>query len=35
MALEHEALSERIIGAVIEMHQRLGPDVLESLYEFA
>ena len=25
MALEHEALTERIIGAAIEVHRRLGP----------
>jgi hypothetical protein len=24
MALEHEALTERIIGAAIEVHRRLG-----------
>ena len=35
MALEHEALTERIIGAAIEVHRRLGPGFLESLYEKA
>jgi hypothetical protein len=35
MALEHEALTERIIGAAIEVHQRLGPGFLESVYEKA
>jgi len=30
MALEHEALTERIIGAAIEVHRRLGPGYLES-----
>jgi PD-(D/E)XK nuclease superfamily len=35
MALEHEALTERIIGAAIEVHRRLGPGFLESIYENA
>src|SRR5262249_21861174 len=35
MALEHEALTERIIGAAIEVHGRLGPGFLESVYEKA
>ena len=35
MALEHEALTERIIGAAIEVHRRLGPGYLESFYEKA
>jgi GxxExxY protein len=35
MALEFEALTERIIGAAIEVHRRLGPGFLESLYEKA
>jgi len=30
MALEHEALTERIMGAAIEVHRRLGPGFLES-----
>ena len=28
MALEHDALSERIIGAAIEVHERLGSGFL-------
>src|SRR6266851_283520 len=35
MALEFEASTERIIGAAIEVHRRLGPGFLESLYEKA
>jgi GxxExxY protein len=35
MALEHEALTERIIGAAIEVHRCLGPGYLESVYEKA
>ena len=35
MALEHEALTERIIGAAIEVHRRLRPSSLESVYEKA
>src|SRR5271166_2797921 len=31
MALEYEELTERIIGAAIEVHRRLGPGFLESL----
>jgi GxxExxY protein len=35
MALEHEALTERMIGAAIEVHRRLGPGFLESASEKA
>jgi GxxExxY protein len=35
LALEHEALTERIIGAAIEVHRRLGSGFLESIYEKA
>ena len=35
MPLEHEELTERIIGAAIEVHKRLGPGFLESIYEDA
>jgi GxxExxY protein len=35
MALEHKSLTERIIGAAIEVHRRLGPGSLESVYEKA
>lgn len=35
MALEHGELTERIIGAAIEVHRRLGPGFLESVYENA
>lgn len=34
-ALEHAALTEKIIGAAIEVHRRLGPGFLESIYEKA
>src|SRR5215210_7553820 len=35
MPLEFEALTEQIIGAAIEVHRRLGPGFLESIYEKA
>ncbi len=35
MALEHAELTEGIIGAAIEVHRRLGPGFLESIYEQA
>jgi GxxExxY protein len=31
--LEHEDLTGRIIAAAIEVHKRLGPGFLESIYE--
>ena len=33
--LEHESLTEKIIGCAIEVHKRLGPGFLESIYENA
>lgn len=33
MPLLHEELSEKIIGAAIEVHRHLGPGLLESSYE--
>src|SRR5690606_37261927 len=35
MALEHGELTQQIIGAAIEVHRRLGPGFLESIYENA
>jgi len=35
MTLEHESLTEGIIGAAIEVHRALGPGFLESIYEAA
>ncbi len=31
--IRHDALTERIIGAAIEVHRTLGPGLLESTYE--
>jgi GxxExxY protein len=33
--MEHEQLTETIIGAAIEVHRELGPGLLESAYEAA
>jgi GxxExxY protein len=33
--LEHERLTEKIIGCAIEVHKRLGPGFLEKIYENA
>ncbi len=33
--LEQEELTERILGAAIEVHRRLGPGFLESIYHAA
>ena len=33
--LEYEELTEKIIGAAIEVHRRLGPGFIESFYENA
>ncbi len=35
MPLEHEELTERIIGAAIDVHKALGPGFIESIYENA
>jgi len=35
MALEHEELTGRIIGAAIAVHKALGPGFVESVYEKA
>ena len=35
MPLEYERLTEKIIGAAIEVHRRLGPGFIESIYEKA
>lgn len=31
-SLEHEELTDGIIGAAIEVHRRLGPGFIESIY---
>jgi len=33
--MEHEHITEKIIGAAIEVHRELGPGLLESAYEAA
>ena len=33
--LEHEQLTDKIIGCAIEVHKKLGPGFLESIYENA
>ena len=33
MALEYKEITEEIIGAAIEVHRRLGPGFIESIYE--
>lgn len=33
--LEYEALTEKIIGCAIEVHKKLGPGFIESIYENA
>ncbi len=35
MPLEHEELTGKIIAAAIEVHRRLGPGFIESIYENA
>ena len=35
MILEYKELTEKIIGAAIEVHKKLGPGFLESIYENA
>jgi len=35
MALEHRGLTSKIIAAAIEVHCRLGPGFIESIYESA
>ena len=35
MELEHKELTEKIIGAAIQVHQQLGPGFIESIYEKA
>lgn len=33
--LQHDPLTEKIIGCAIEVHRQLGPGLLESIYELA
>ena len=33
--LEHEELTDKIIGCAIEVHKKIGPGFLESIYENA
>ena len=33
MELEHKELTDKIIGAAIEVHKQLGPGFIESFYE--
>jgi GxxExxY protein len=33
--LEHEELTDKIIGCAIEVHKKLGPGFIESIYENA
>ena len=35
MRLEHEELTSKVIAAAIEVHRRLGPGFIESIYENA
>lgn len=35
MSLEYEELTDKIISAAIEVHRRLGPGFIESIYENA
>lgn len=35
MELEHNGLTEKIIGATIQVHHQLGPGFIESIYEKA
>jgi GxxExxY protein len=35
MELEHKELTDKIIGAAIQVHKQLGPGFIESIYEKA